>query len=67
MFCSKCGKEIQDNASFCPTCGNKVGESRLPVLPSKNRRGEIFDRIEFRKGPDGGFFGLRSLRQGGLS
>lgn len=24
-FCSKCGKEIADNVSFCPYCGNPVG------------------------------------------
>ena len=27
MFCSKCGKEMQDNAAFCPNCGNRVGET----------------------------------------
>lgn len=31
MFCSKCGKEIQGNVSFCPACGSKVGESPLSV------------------------------------
>lgn len=25
MFCPKCGKEIPDNATFCPYCGTKVG------------------------------------------
>lgn len=25
MFCSKCGKQIEDNAVFCSVCGNKVG------------------------------------------
>ena len=24
MFCSKCGKEIPDNSSFCQFCGNKI-------------------------------------------
>jgi len=24
MFCSKCGKEINQNASFCGNCGNKI-------------------------------------------
>ena len=25
MFCSHCGNEIKDNASFCGNCGNSVG------------------------------------------
>ena len=24
MFCSKCGKQIADNSSFCTSCGSKV-------------------------------------------
>ncbi len=24
MFCSKCGKEVQENARFCASCGNRV-------------------------------------------
>ena len=24
MFCLKCGKELPDNAKFCPHCGNKI-------------------------------------------
>ena len=31
MFCSKCGKELQDDTSFCPSCGNKVGENAPAV------------------------------------
>ncbi len=27
MFCSKCGKEINDNVKFCPNCGNTIGRS----------------------------------------
>lgn len=27
MFCSKCGKEINDNVKFCPNCGNTIGGS----------------------------------------
>lgn len=26
MFCVKCGAQLDDNAIFCPKCGNKVGE-----------------------------------------
>ena len=25
MFCKKCGHELEDNAKFCPNCGEKVG------------------------------------------
>jgi len=25
MFCTKCGKEIQDDAVFCSSCGTKIG------------------------------------------
>lgn len=27
MFCLKCGEIVQDNASFCPFCGTKIGEN----------------------------------------
>lgn len=26
MFCAKCGKEIDNDSTFCPYCGQKVGE-----------------------------------------
>ena len=31
MFCSKCGKELQDNVSFCSACGNKVDNPSVGV------------------------------------
>ena len=24
MFCSNCGKEIENNVNFCPWCGGKI-------------------------------------------
>lgn len=44
MYCSKCGKEIEDNSVFCRYCGNKIaitsesttayyGNSNFPDLP----------------------------------
>ena len=33
-FCSKCGKEIVDDAVFCPSCGSAVGET--VQQPQKN-------------------------------
>ncbi|MBR5088841.1 MAG: zinc ribbon domain-containing protein, partial [Ruminiclostridium sp.] len=26
MICSKCGKEIEQGAVFCPFCGSRTGE-----------------------------------------
>jgi hypothetical protein len=28
MFCKKCGKQLKDNAKFCPSCGNKHGSEK---------------------------------------
>ncbi len=27
MFCGKCGKNVEDNTKFCPSCGNPLGDS----------------------------------------
>ncbi len=32
MFCAKCGKEIDNDSTFCLFCGQKVGE---PVINKK--------------------------------
>ena len=45
MFCNKCGRKVEDNANFCPSCGNNfnsiVTESnnlidKYPVKPASN-------------------------------
>ncbi|MCR5119544.1 MAG: zinc-ribbon domain-containing protein, partial [Lachnospiraceae bacterium] len=46
MFCSNCGKEIEDDASFCGFCGQKLREagpadSNGPE-PANNNRPDIF-------------------------
>lgn len=33
MFCGNCGCELEDNARFCPKCGNKIA----PIMSSKNK------------------------------
>ena len=43
MFCVKCGAQLDDNAIFCPKCGNKVGEvsataSASPEVIVKSKR-----------------------------
>jgi uncharacterized membrane protein len=35
MFCKNCGKEMTDNAAFCPNCGVKPGgETQAAAAPS---------------------------------
>lgn len=31
MFCSNCGKEIQENTSFCPYCGKNVNQASRSI------------------------------------
>jgi len=31
MFCTNCGKEIGDNASFCTFCGKAVNQASAPT------------------------------------
>ena len=41
MYCYKCGKEIPDDAIFCPKCGTKRKDSKLDeVKPDKVRADE---------------------------
>ena len=32
MFCSKCGKEMEDNSSFCSSCGIRVNNQSAQVF-----------------------------------
>lgn len=32
MFCSNCGKQLEDNIAFCPECGTKVAVAATPVV-----------------------------------
>ena len=40
MFCSKCGKEIHDEAVICPECGCKVKKTK------KCEKGDTLDNCE---------------------
>lgn len=48
MYCSNCGKEIQDGAKFCPNCGSEIVKNnssngtekkQLDVQKSRNQKG----------------------------
>ncbi len=39
MFCPKCGKEIPEDATFCPNCGSTQRTAPLP--PQRRRPGGI--------------------------
>ena len=64
MFCKKCGKQIDDDAIFCPYCGTKISQatSEKEVLlerdnieskKKENKRKEFFDG-EIHKCPNCG-------------
>ena len=36
MFCTKCGKELADNAKFCPNCGEQILEVTNETTPQVN-------------------------------
>lgn len=39
MYCTSCGKEIQDGIKFCPYCGTQVGEA-ADVVPVESMTSE---------------------------
>jgi zinc-ribbon domain len=38
LFCDRCGSEIRENDSFCPKCGNPIGEGRVSPAGSRLSR-----------------------------
>ena len=36
MFCQKCGKELEQGAKFCPTCGTNVSPETQASVPPSN-------------------------------
>lgn len=38
VFCTKCGKQVPDNATSCPSCGHaRTGITALPASPPPQR------------------------------
>ena len=50
MICNNCGKDIEDNALFCPVCGNRV-EAAPPEAP-------IEQPVTAPEPKERGFFGV---------
>ena len=44
-FCSKCGKELHDEAIICPGCGCAIGEFFAPVQQKKESGFKIAAKI----------------------
>lgn len=55
MFCSKCGNQNNEGASFCRRCGNEQGKTSLTPakknLPAEKRPGRYLSKAE-SKDPD---------------
>ncbi len=55
MFCSKCGKQLEDNTRFCPQCGHSivnevavsVKEEDKPIITKSNKKGNVTSWISF--------------------
>ncbi|MBQ4096488.1 MAG: zinc ribbon domain-containing protein [Oscillospiraceae bacterium] len=49
MFCSNCGKEIQDSAKFCNGCGNEVSGSKAQTSASSSSPIEKLSKLSSGK------------------
>ena len=36
MFCDKCGKQLNEGASYCPYCGQKISNSLAEIMEQHN-------------------------------
>lgn len=53
VFCSKCGKSVDDSSKFCPNCGSEVKVSS-PESTNTSKQSATQTTIVHTKG--GGFF-----------
>lgn len=45
-FCSKCGAQIDDNATFCPQCGTQVGAAdNNTTRANNNSTGNAYEKV----------------------
>ncbi|MBR6740381.1 MAG: zinc ribbon domain-containing protein [Clostridia bacterium] len=54
MFCSHCGNEIKDNASFCGNCGNSVGGANArPMYGTYTHTSTVLNTLSQRLNTNG--------------
>lgn len=56
-YCAQCGKEMKDDANFCPRCGTKVVRRGVPDYTKENKRIAAAAR-RFKNGDASAFTGL---------
>ena len=49
MFCSNCGKEIDEGSAFCSGCGKAVGNAQAPAAPVPVQQVVYVEQVQ-RKG-----------------
>ena len=47
MFCIKCGRELEDEANFCPVCGTRRAEA--PDMISKDEKNRPVRKVKGRR------------------
>lgn len=45
MYCTKCGKQIDDNSNFCFYCGNRVGESNQQQVNQNTQQYKMYEQF----------------------
>ena len=63
-YCSNCGKELADNAAFCPECG--AAQQAAPQQPAYQQPQPQYQQPQYQQAPqqapvDGGSFGWAVL------
>ena len=61
MFCSFCGKEVDNNANYCNNCGNKLNNSNQPIRQSYSNTKNSLCHTGFILSIIGCFFNLLGL------
>jgi len=45
MFCGSCGKEVKNDAAFCPNCGTKTGAAGNPA-PQQQEQASAYQQVQ---------------------